>query len=38
MTFRYTENSGNVRTRTLDGADFLWLLLRHVLPRGFRRS
>ncbi len=38
VTFRYTENSGNVRTRTLDGADFLWLLLRHVLPRGFRRS
>ncbi len=35
VTFRYTENSGNTRTRTLDGADFLWLLLRHVLPRAF---
>ncbi len=38
VTFRYTENSGNVRTRKLDGADFLWLLLKHVLPKGFRRS
>ncbi len=38
VIFRYTENSGNVCTRTLDGADFLWLLLRHVLPQGFRRS
>jgi hypothetical protein len=38
VTYRYTENSGNVRTNTLDGADFLWLLLKHVLPKGFRRS
>ena len=38
VTFRYTENNGKVRTRILDGADFLWLLVRHVLPRGFRRS
>jgi hypothetical protein len=38
VIFRYTENDGTIRTRELDGADFLRLLLRHVLPRGFRRS
>jgi len=38
VTFRYTENTGRVKTRTLPGADFLWLLLRHVLPKGFRRT
>ena len=24
--------------RTLSGAAFLWLLLQHVLPQGFRRA
>jgi hypothetical protein len=38
VTFRYTHNSGEIRTRTLAGAAFLWLLLQHVLPRGFRRT
>lgn len=38
VTFRYTENSGEIKTRTLPGADFLWLLLQHALPRHFRRS
>ena len=38
VTFRYVENSGTVKTRTMAGADFLWLLLRHVLPKGFRRA
>jgi len=38
VTFRYIQNSGEVCTRTLPGADFLWLLLLHVLPRGFRRA
>ena len=38
VTFRYTDNTGTHKTRTLAGADFLWLLLRHVLPKGFRRS
>ena len=38
VTFRYVENSGTVKTRILAGADFLWLLLRHVLPKGFRRA
>ena len=38
VTFRYTENTGTVKTRTLPGAQFLRLLLRHVLPKGFRRT
>jgi hypothetical protein len=38
VTFRYTENTGKVKTRTLPGAEFLWLLLQHVLPKGFRRT
>jgi hypothetical protein len=38
VTFRYRENSGSVKTRTLPGEDFLWLLLQHVLPKGFRRA
>jgi len=38
VTFRYVESgSGQTRTRTLPGADLLWLILQHVLPRGFRR-
>ena len=38
VTFRYTESAtGKTRTRTMTGADFLWLILQHVLPRGFRR-
>jgi hypothetical protein len=38
VTFAYIDNTKTRRTRTLSGADFLWLLLRHVLPKGFRRS
>jgi hypothetical protein len=30
--------SGAVQRRTLGGADFLWLILQHVLPKGFRRA
>jgi len=38
VTFRYVESkSGTTQTRTLDGEDFLWLVVQHVLPRGFRR-
>jgi hypothetical protein len=38
VTFRYVESStGQTRTRTLGGADFLWLILQHILPKGFRR-
>jgi len=39
VTFRYREAaSGRWQRRTLAGADFLWLILQHVLPRGFRRA
>jgi hypothetical protein len=38
VTFRYTDNTGTHKTRTLAGADFVWLLLAHVLPKGSRRS
>jgi len=38
VTFKYIEaRTGNTLTRTLKGEDFLWLILQHVLPRGFRR-
>lgn len=38
VTFCYVESeTGKTRTRTLEGPDFLWLILQHVLPRGFRR-
>lgn len=38
VTFRYTENTGQVRTRTMKGEDFLWQLIQHTLPKGFRRA
>jgi hypothetical protein len=39
VTFRYQDNKTRRRqTRTLPGAAFLWLLLRHVLPKGLRRA
>ncbi|MDN5850747.1 MAG: transposase [Nitrococcus sp.] len=39
VTFRYQDSTTKRwKTRTLPGADFLWLLLRHVLPRRFRRA
>ncbi|RJP82069.1 MAG: transposase [Desulfobacteraceae bacterium] len=38
VTFRYTESkTGKSCLRTLKGEEFLRLILRHVLPRGFRR-
>ncbi|MDA3902724.1 MAG: transposase [Desulfuromusa sp.] len=38
VTFSYIESkSGQKCTRTLKGEDFLWQVLQHVLPRGFRR-
>jgi len=38
VTFRYIEgNTGKLQYRTVNGEDFLWLVLQHVLPRGFRR-
>ena len=39
VTFAY-QNAKTARTerRTVAGADFLWLVLQHVLPKGFRRA
>jgi hypothetical protein len=38
VTFRYVESrTGKTRCRTLKDEDFLWLVLQHVLPKGFRR-
>lgn len=37
VSFSYQENKGKQQVRTLPGGEFLWLLLRHVLPRRFRR-
>jgi len=39
VTFRYLEGTtGKTRYRTLNGADFLWRVLQHVLPKGCKRS
>ena len=39
VSFRYRDaKTGKTATRTLPGADFLWLVLQHVLPKGLRRS
>lgn len=38
VTFKYTNNrTKKTEYRTLKGEDFLALVLKHVLPRGFRR-
>ncbi len=38
ITFTYINSkSQKTEQRTLNGEDFLWLLLQHVLPRRFRR-
>ncbi len=39
VTYRYQHSkSRRMQTRTLPGAEFLRLLLRHVLPKGLRRA
>jgi hypothetical protein len=39
VTFRYRNSkTRRTETRTLSGATFLWLLLQHVQPKGFRRA
>ena len=39
VRFRYRHaKSGKMETRTVPGAQFLWLVLQHVLPKGFRRA
>ena len=38
ITFKYVESrTAKTRYRTVKGEDFLWLVLQHVLPKGFRR-
>lgn len=39
LTFRY--QNGKTKTweyRTLPGVQFLWLMVQHILPKGFRRA
>jgi len=39
ITFKYIESrTGKTCYRTLKGEDFLWTVLQHVLPKGFRRA
>jgi hypothetical protein len=39
VTFRYREaKTQRMKTRTLPGVQFLWLILQHVLPKGFMWS
>jgi hypothetical protein len=39
VTFRYQDGkTKQVHTRTLPGAQFLGMVLQHVLPKGFRRA
>jgi hypothetical protein len=39
VTFRYRHaKTGRMEQRMVAGADFLWLVLQHVLPKGFRRA
>ena len=38
ITFKYVESrTGKTLHRTIKGQDFIWLVLQHVLPQGFRR-
>lgn len=39
VSFRYRNGkTGKLERRTVPGALFLWLVLQHVLPKGFRRA
>ena len=39
VSFAYRDaKTDKMAVRTLPGADFLWLVLQHVLPKGLRRS
>lgn len=38
VTFKYIESkTGETKFRTLKGEDFLFLIVQHILPKGFRR-
>ncbi len=39
ITFRYIESKTNCeRIRIVTGEEFLWLLMLHILPKGFRKT
>jgi len=39
VRFQYRDaKSGQILQRVVPGAEFLWLVLQHVLPKGFRRA
>jgi Putative transposase/Transposase zinc-binding domain len=39
VSFRYRNaRTGRMEQRTVSGAQFLWLVVQHVLPKGFRRA
>ena len=39
VSFRFRNaKTGKMERRTVSGAHFLWLVLQHVLPKGFRRA
>jgi len=39
VTFQFQNSkSKRTETRTVSGATFIWLVLQHVLPKGFRRA
>ena len=39
VSFRYRNaKTGKRERRTVSGEDFLWLVVQHVLPKGFRRA
>jgi len=39
VSFRYRNaKTGKMERRTVSGAHFLWRVLQHVLPKGFRRA
>jgi hypothetical protein len=39
VSFRYRNaKTGRMERRTVPGAQFLWLVLQHVMPKGFRRA
>lgn len=39
VTFRYRDSATKeVAYRTVPGAQFLWLIVLHILPKGFRRA
>ena len=39
VTFRYQNSTTKqIEFKTVPGPQFLWLILQHVLPKGFRRA